>query len=122
MHENPFPIGQTNLSSAKDHGKNEKREMHEALVLRRPNLLNSFRQLSKSNNGRNSKNPFMTLGIRSGVQGTDGSPSDAPGLLFYYLFDDWYSAYSLVIRDENQYTAKLEKLVSSPVFSIFASC
>ena len=54
----------------------------------------------------------MTLGIRSGSQATDGSLSDAPGLLFYYLFDDWYSTYSLVTQDKNQYTVKLKKLVS----------
>lgn len=116
MHENPFPIGQASLSP------NEEHEKHDTLVHGRQSLLNSFRELSKSNERRKSTNPFMTLGIRSGSQALDGSLSDAPGLLFYYLFDDWYSTYSLVIRDKNQYTAKLEKLVSSTVNRFRLAC
>lgn len=109
MHENPFPVRQAGSDPHEEH------ENHTKLVLGRQCLLNSFRQLSKSNEQRKSINPFMTLGIRSGSQTPDGSLSDAPGLLFYYLFDDWYSTWNLVIRDKNQYTVKLEKLVSSAV-------
>lgn len=98
-------------------------EGHENLMYREHStVLNSFQQLSKCSDPRKSTNPFMTLGIRSGVQATDGSPSDAPGLLFYYLFDDWYAAYSLVIRDENQYARNLEKLVSSGLTSFLLGC
>jgi hypothetical protein len=111
MHENPFPMGQAGLSSGEEH------ERHGALMYRGQSLLNSFEQLSKCNDPRKSLNPFMTLGIRSGVQATDGTLSDAPGLLFYYLFDDWYSAYGLVIRDANQYALNLKKLVSSALTS-----
>lgn len=116
MHENPFSVGQAGSDSNEEHNN------HAALVLGRQSLLNSFRQLSKSNEQRKFTNPFMTLGIRSGPQATDGSLSDAPGLLFYYLFDDWYSTYSLVIRDKNQYTAKLEKLVSSNQAQLTFTC
>lgn len=116
MHENRFSTGQASITPTEEH------EKHDALALGRQNLLNSFRQLSKSNDGRKSDNPFMTLGIRSGVQATDGKLSDAPGLLFYYLFDDWYPTYSLVTRDKNQYTAKLEILVSSTINRLFFIC
>lgn len=116
MHENPFPVGQ---AGSNPHEEQEKRT---TLVLGRQSLLNSFRQLSKSNEQRKSTNPFMTLGIRSGSQAIDGGPSDAPGLLFYYLFDDWYSTYSLVIRDKNQYTVKLEKLVSRSTTQFLHTC
>lgn len=116
MHENPFSTDQASFTSTKEH------EKHSARGLGRQNLLNSFRQLSKSNDGRRSDNPFMTLGIRSGVQAADGKLSDAPGLLFYYLFDDWYPTYSLVIRDKNQYTDKLEILVSSAINRSFFTC
>ena len=109
MHENPPSTDRASFTSAEEHKK------HSALVLGRQNLLNSFQQLSKSNDGRKSDNPFMTLGIRSGVQTADGKLSDAPGLLFYYLFDDWYPTYSIVTREKNQYTANLETLVSSAI-------
>ena len=116
MHENPLPVSQA-ISNT-----NEEHDERTTLVLGRQSLLNSFRQLSKSNEQRKSTNPFMTLGIRSGSQAIDGSLPDAPGLLFYYLFDDWYSTYSLVIRDKNQYTAKLEKLVSSNQAQFPSTC
>jgi len=64
----------------------------------------------------------MTLAIRGGiVSGNDGVKDsfdaplgDASSLLFYYLFDDWYTSYSLVARKEHQYGAQLEHLVRSP--------
>ncbi|KAL9046273.1 MAG: hypothetical protein Q9214_000852 [Letrouitia sp. 1 TL-2023] len=81
-------------------------------ILRR-NLTNVFRQLSKADDPERVTNPMMTLPIRSGPQalnGEDISNSDAPCLLFYYLFDDWFTTYSLVAREEHQYRAQLEKL------------
>ena len=36
---------------------------------------------------------------------------DTPGLLFYYLFDDWSSSYGLVARKEYQYGAELDRMV-----------
>ena len=36
---------------------------------------------------------------------------DSPGLLFYYLFDDWYTSYALVAKKEQQYAARLDDLV-----------
>jgi hypothetical protein len=61
----------------------------------------------------------MALPIRGGLSsGEDGinngrstSLGEASSLLFYYLFDDWYTSYSLVARKEHQYSAKLEDLV-----------
>ena len=41
---------------------------------------------------------------------------DSPGLLFYYLFDDWYTSYALVAKKEQQYAARLENLVISVYF------
>jgi hypothetical protein len=38
-------------------------------------------------------------------------PTDAPGLLFYYLFEDWFTTYSLVTRREHGYASELDRLV-----------
>lgn len=62
----------------------------------------------------------MTLPIRAGLTSPDdtttvGRPTslgDASSLLFY-LFDDWYTSYSLVVRKEQQYSAQLEDLVGT---------
>ena len=86
-----------------------------ALEVIRYNLLNVFKQLSKVNDEETANNPMMALKIRSGARVEDGRPitnSDSPSLLFYYLFDDWHTSYSLVARREHQYGDQLEKLVS----------
>lgn len=58
----------------------------------------------------------MTLPIRAGLTSPDdtttGGLGDASSLLFY-LFDDWYTSYSLVVRKEQQYSAQLEDLVGT---------
>lgn len=97
-------------------------EQQHALTVIRRNLLNVFSQLSKATDGQKEPNPIMTLAIRGGiVSGNDGVKDsfdaplgDASSLLFYYLFDDWYTSYSLVARKEHQYGAQLEHLVRSP--------
>ena len=69
----------------------------------------------------------MALPIREGLSsGEDGvkggrfaSLGDASSLVFYYLFDDWYTSYSLVARREHRYSAQLEDLVRSSRSSLF---
>lgn len=88
------------------------------LYLMRRNLLNIFQQLSKANERRR-ENHIMTIPVRPGLQdvaSNEVSPSDAPSLLFHYLFDDWLTSYSLVARKEHQYGVQLELLVSSTLF------
>lgn len=85
------------------------------LYLMRRNLLNIFQQLSRVNDQRSRENHIMTIPVRPGRQDATGhevSPSDAPSLLFHYLFDDWLTTYSLVARKEHQYGIQLERLVS----------
>lgn len=87
----------------------------QSMAILRRNLINVFRQLSKADDPERVTNPMMTLPLRSGSQtlnGGDISNSDVPCLLFYYLFDDWLTSYSLVAREEHQYRAQLEKLVN----------
>ncbi len=62
----------------------------------------------------------MSLPIRSGlldIQGSSLTSSDAPSLLFYYLFDDWFTSYSLVAKQEHQYGKQLGLLVRSSQLS-----
>lgn len=102
IHENPFPYHQ---------GKMSKKQL-KAIKLMRRNLRIIFRQLSRANVERN---PIMSIPIRPGPQNfpsKETSPSDAPSLLFHYLFDDWMNTHSLVARKEHQYGVQLEQLVS----------
>ncbi|KAI9699132.1 MAG: hypothetical protein M1836_003321 [Candelina mexicana] len=91
----------------------------EAIVGIRRNMLNVFNQLSKVNHTEASENPLSILPIRRTVQSThtveakstgSSQSRDAPSLLFYYLFDDWYTTLSIVIRTEHKYAAELSKL------------
>lgn len=82
----------------------------------RRNMVNVARQLSKSNEAWRERHPITTLPIRWGllhIEGSVISSSDAPSLLFYYLFDDWYTSYSLVAKQEHQYGKQLDILVRS---------
>lgn len=109
IHENPFPGQQDKLEP----------EQQYALSVIRRNLHNVFGQLSKATDGRKEPNPIMTLPIRGGLtsglgdtkDSNIGPLADASSLLFYYLFDDWYTSYSLVARKEHQYGAQLTHLV-----------
>ena len=89
------------------------REERKLPVMRR-NLINVFQQLSKADHPTRDKNPINVLPIRSGIVKTregDEEISDAPSLLFHYIFDDWYASYSLVAKREHQYGKQLGKLV-----------
>ena len=89
------------------------------LGLIRRHTLDVLKRLSKAPNAANSVNPIMTLTIRSDPNSNKSGPafqnsaSDAPGLLFYYLFDDWFTTYSLVAKKDHQYGTQLEVLVGT---------
>ena len=105
MYEDPFP-GHPGVLS----------EKQKARVARmRRNLSNVFRQLSKVNDTSRRTDPIHTLDIRPGLdanQSSDIRIAESPSLLLYYLFDDWYTSYALVAKEEHQYARLLEKLVS----------
>ena len=105
MYEDPFPGHQGVL--------NEKQEARVARMRR--NLFNVFTQLSNVNDTRRRSDPIHTLDIRPGLdanQSSDIRIAESPSLLLYYLFDDWYTSYALVAKEEHQYARLLEKLVS----------
>ncbi|OCK82651.1 hypothetical protein K432DRAFT_433379 [Lepidopterella palustris CBS 459.81] len=101
--EDPFPFSNGNLRT---------QELKTLFAIRR-NLVNVFRQLSKAHNPSR-ETSAITLPIRKRVgdseEETIHRPSDSPGLLFYYLFEDWYTTYSVVARREHQYAAELDRL------------
>lgn len=104
MHENPFPNHQgthTNIEQT-------------LLFATRRNLLNVFKQLSKVKDKYRRDNPINALDIRPGLSSNRQSTidiKDSSSLLFYYIFDDWYTTYALVAKEEHQYGHQLEQLV-----------
>jgi hypothetical protein len=103
--EDPFPYNGGHFTG----------QERSAILFLRRNMLNIFLQISKVKD-TTKKSPLTTLPIRKSVGNSYEEslhrPSDAPGLLFYFLFDDWYSHYSLVVRREHRYQAELNKMVS----------
>lgn len=86
------------------------------LAIRR-NLINVFCQLSRVTERRRIHREIETVQIRFSFEDpNNGEPpvtdADAPSLLLYYLFDDWYMTYALVARSEHQYGVQLDKIVS----------
>ena len=103
IYENPFADRQQDFGP----------ETRKRLEMIRRNLLNVFKQLSAANNDYRKNNPIYTLDIRPGLTSNQSRTiniTDSPSLLFYYLFDDWYSSYALVSKAEHQYADQLEKV------------
>ncbi|KAF2463191.1 uncharacterized protein BDR25DRAFT_307938 [Lindgomyces ingoldianus] len=101
--EDPFPFSDGNLRA---------QELKTLYTVRR-NLVSVFRQLTKSPTPLRESSLVM-LPIRHRIgnseEETAHRPTDSPGLLFYYLFEDWFTTYSLVARREHGYAAELDRL------------
>ncbi|KIX01597.1 uncharacterized protein Z518_09323 [Rhinocladiella mackenziei CBS 650.93] len=77
----------------------------------RSHVVNIFRHLSKHHNHNNTLDALMQVRVRwNEPAGTGYSPTEAASLLFYYLFDDWWSTYALLARREHPYRDTLEEL------------
>ena len=104
INENPFP----------NHLKLNQQEDRELQSIRR-NLLNVLTQLSKVTEEKDPPNPIMTVQVRAGrntlMAESHISDEDSPSLLLYYLFDDWYSTYSLVAKSDHEYKRQLNIIV-----------
>jgi hypothetical protein len=104
IHEHPYPFRSGPLSH---------REQRNLGIIRR-NLINVFRQCSKARDPLAKVTPLvLPLRIRVGDSEKEEQhrASDVPGLLFYYLFDDWLSIYTLIARRDNHYAQELNNLV-----------
>ena len=106
--EDPFPFTNGDLNA---------QDLRTLFTTRR-NLVNVFRQLTKADTPL-SNTALQQLPIRQRVgdseEETAHRPTDAPGLLFYYLFEDWGATFSLISRREQGYAAELDRLVNSVV-------
>jgi Mg2+ and Co2+ transporter CorA len=105
INEDPFPYSDGRL----DH--------LQLRILRetRRNLVNVFRSLSKvEENTLLAQNPMTVLPIRIRLGDTPEETvhreTDAPGLLLYYLFENWQNSYTLVTRKESRYGIELGNL------------
>ncbi|KAF1837553.1 hypothetical protein BDW02DRAFT_117739 [Decorospora gaudefroyi] len=83
------------------------------LFITRRNLVNVFRQLTKAPTPLKDA-ALAQLPIRQRLGSSDEEtahrPTDAPGLLFYYLFEDWGATFNLISRREHGYAAELDRL------------
>lgn len=105
--EDPFPF-----ANGEVHGW----DLRMLFTVRR-NLVNVFRQLTKAPTPL-SDAALTQLPIRHRIghseEETAHRSTDTPGLLFYYLFEDWGTTFSLISRSEEGYAAELDRLVSLP--------
>ena len=103
--EDPFPFTNNELGT---------QELKTLFTARR-NLVNVFRQLTKAPTPLRDA-ALVQLPVRQRVGNSDEEtahrPTDAPGLLFYYLFEDWGATFNLISRREHGYAAELDRLVS----------
>ncbi|PNS19965.1 hypothetical protein CAC42_7932 [Sphaceloma murrayae] len=87
-------------------------QREKAIMLRtKQNLLDVFRSLSLAEGPCSTK---AILPIRKRFAEGDKAISErsreAPGLLFYYLFENWYNSYSLVTRRDSKYGKELQDI------------
>lgn len=106
INEDPFPRDSSNYLSPLQH-----RIFNET----RRNLTNVFRSLSLSDSEPlDTRNPMTLLPLRTRLgrtpEETSHRTSDSPGLLFYYLFENWHNSYTLITRKESRYGTELASL------------
>lgn len=106
INEDPFPRDSSNyLSPLQQRIFNETRR----------NLTNVFRSLSLiDSDPLKTRNPMTLLPLRSRLGSTREESAhrttDIPGLLFYYLFENWHNSYTLITRKESRYGTELASL------------
>ncbi len=100
INEDPFPFSGFRLDPNQQHILSETRR----------NIINIFRSISSNEGG----SAMAQLPIRSRlgttVAVTSHRPTDVPGLLFYYLFENWANSYTLITRRSSRYTLELQSL------------
>ncbi|KAL6231405.1 hypothetical protein BDW75DRAFT_220298 [Aspergillus navahoensis] len=104
IQENPSP-GLTALSE---------RELEAVTAASRRNIQLIFRGVSKQHSATSENDSLVTIRVRpfrdSGTDTASIKQDDGPSLLFYYIFDDWVSSYSLVAKREHGYSVDLDRL------------
>ena len=105
INEDPFPFSDGRLDPLQQ------------LILAetRRNLVSVFKSLSAVEEVSLMTRALMTLlPIRARLgdtpEETANRPKDTPGLLFYYLFENWHNSYTLITRKESRYGLELNRL------------
>lgn len=105
INEDPFPLSDGRLDLL------QQRILHGT----RRNLVDIFRSLSKvDEDALMDEKPLTLYPIRVRLGGSTSEDAvcspDMPGLLFYYLFENWHNSYSLITRRESRYATELKSL------------
>ncbi|KAJ5179270.1 hypothetical protein N7492_002480 [Penicillium capsulatum] len=107
IQENPFPKCQGSISP-------EQLKVQE--VVRR-NVRFIFSGVSRQHFSVSESDSLVTIRVRhfNNVDPDQASikQEDGPSLLFYYIFDDWFSSYGLIAKREHKYGVVLERLRGS---------
>lgn len=81
----------------------------------RRNVVSIFSGASKQHPLVSDNESLVSVRVRhfSSIEPDEASikQEDGPGLILYYMFDDWVSSYRLVARREHKYGALLDELV-----------
>ncbi|EOA82120.1 uncharacterized protein SETTUDRAFT_142102 [Exserohilum turcica Et28A] len=102
--EDPFPFSNGVLST----------QDLRVLFTTRRNLVNVFRQLTKAPTPHTDA-ALIQLPLRHRVgrseEETAHRPTDSPGLLFYYLFEDWGATFDIISQREHGYELIIERVL-----------
>lgn len=83
----------------------------------RRNIQLIFAGVSKQHAAASENESLVTIRVRpfhdTDLDLASIKQEDGASLLFYYMFDDWVSSYSLVAKREHGYGVALENLVGS---------
>ena len=82
----------------------------------RRNVCSIFKGVSKQHEATSESDSLVTIRVRnfqdsSAPEQGRIKQEDSPSLLFYYIFDDWFSSYGLIAKREHAYGVSLDMLV-----------
>ncbi|KAL4899561.1 hypothetical protein BDW74DRAFT_163400 [Aspergillus multicolor] len=104
IQENPYPGPAPSSES----------ELKAVTAASRRNVQLIFRGVSKQHSAASENDSLVTIRVRPfhdpGTDFASIKQEDGPSLLFYYIFDDWVSSYSLVAKREHGYSVDLDRL------------
>lgn len=103
--EDPFPFVDSGLTLLQQRIISETRR----------NIVSVFRSLcNEEPSNPNTPTPMTHLPLRSRLGNTPAETAhrstDVPGLLFYYIFENWQNSYTLITRRESRYGVELSSI------------
>ncbi|EAW22692.1 uncharacterized protein NFIA_013820 [Aspergillus fischeri NRRL 181] len=105
IQENPYP----RISEPRPES-----EVKSVLGVVRRNVQIIFSGASKQHSASSESDSLVTIRVRASNDSRSDHVSihqdDGPGLLFYYIFDDWVTSYALIAKREHKYGILLDRL------------